>query len=57
MHDLNRFGGSLLEWQICTKCIANALEIPYLVVLHGLTLPDIGVINVSSTFCHNFDTK
>jgi len=57
MHVLNRFGLSLLEWQPCIFRMALGVEIPYLVILHGPSLPDIGVVNVSSTFRHNFDTK
>ena len=52
-----RFGGPLLEWQLCTIRMAVEVQKAYLVTLPAFLHQDIGFNNVLSTFCLINDTK
>ena len=52
-----RFGGSLLEWQLCAKRMAVEVQKAYLVTLPAFLHQYIGFNNVLSTFCLIIDTK
>lgn len=47
---LNRFGGLLLEWQVCVRCMANRVRKQHMVGLRGVYSQDIGAETRPSTF-------
>ena len=52
-----RFGGALLEWQLCAERMASKVQKAHLVTLSAFLHQDIGFNNVLSTFCLINDTK